>query len=91
VLGGGGPGMDRAGIEGIDELHALTRVSGLGTHFTKWPMTRQFTSWLGLCPNRKKTGAKVKSSQTRRGKNRAYWCSFAPAVIVDLATSMPRR
>jgi transposase len=64
-------GVDLTAIEGIDELHALTLVSELGTDMTKWPTVKQFTSWLGLCPNWKKTGGKVKSSQTRRGKNRA--------------------
>jgi transposase len=64
-------GVDLTAIEGIDELHALTLVSELGTDFSKWPTVKQFSSWLGLCPNWKKTGGKVKSSQTRRGKNRA--------------------
>ena len=32
---------------------------------------KQFCSWLGLCPNWKKTGGRVKSSRTRRGVNRA--------------------
>jgi len=64
-------GVDLTAIEGIDELHALTLLSELGTDFTKWPTVKHFTSWLGLCPNWKKTGGKVKSSQTRRGKNRA--------------------
>jgi transposase len=64
-------GVDLTAIEGIDELHALTLVSELGTDFTKWPTVRQFTSWLGLCPNWKKTGGKVKSSHTRKGKGRA--------------------
>jgi len=64
-------GVDLTAIEGIDELHALTLVSELGTDFSKWPTVKQFTSWLGLCPNWKKTGGKVKSSQTRKGKNRA--------------------
>ncbi len=32
---------------------------------------KHFTSWLGLCPNFKKTGGKVQSSKTRRGKGRA--------------------
>jgi Transposase IS116/IS110/IS902 family len=38
-----------------------------------WPAgsTKHFTSWLGLCPNFKKTGGKVQSSRTRRGKGRA--------------------
>jgi hypothetical protein len=64
-------GVDLTAIEGIDEVHALTLVSELGTDFTKWPTVKHFTCWLGLCPNWQKTGGKVKSSQTRRGKNRA--------------------
>ena len=36
-----------------------------------WPTVKHFTSWLGLCPNWKKTGGKVQSSKTRKGKNRA--------------------
>jgi transposase len=64
-------GLDLTAIEGIDELHALTLVSELGTDFSKWPTVKHFTSWLGLCPNWKKTGGKVKSSRTRTGKNRA--------------------
>src|SRR5262249_15016000 len=53
------------------EVHALTLVSELGMDYTKWPTLKQFTSWLGLCPNWKKTGGKVQSSQTRQGKGRA--------------------
>jgi transposase len=64
-------GVDLTAIEGIDEVHALTLVSELGTDFTKWPTVKHFTCWLGLCPNWQKTGGKVKSSQTRRGRNRA--------------------
>jgi transposase len=64
-------GVDLTAIEGIDEIHALTLVSELGSDFTKWPTVKHFSSWLGLCPNWKKTGGKVQSSRTRRGKNRA--------------------
>src|SRR5262245_39861640 len=64
-------GVDLTAIEGIDALHALTLVSELGSDFTKWPTVKQFTCWLGLCPNWQKTGGKVKSSRVRRGKNRA--------------------
>jgi transposase len=64
-------GVDLTAIEGIDAIHALTLVSELGTDFTKWPTVKHFTSWLGLCPNWKKTGGKVQSSRTRLGKNRA--------------------
>jgi transposase len=64
-------GVDLTAIEGIDELHALTLVSELGTDLSKWPTVKHFSSWLGLCPNWKQTGGKVKSSRTRKGKNRA--------------------
>ena len=64
-------GVDLTAIEGIDEVHALTLVSELGCDFTKWPTVKQFASWLGLCPCWKKTGGKVQSSRTRRGKGRA--------------------
>ncbi|OWK38418.1 Mobile element protein [Fimbriiglobus ruber] len=64
-------GVDLTAIDGIDAIHALTLVSELGSDFTKWPTIQHFTSWLGLCPNGKKTGGKVPSSHTRKGKNRA--------------------
>ena len=64
-------GVDLTAIEGIDEIHAITLISELGTDMTKWPTVKHFASWLGLCPQFKKTGGKVKSSRTRLGKNRA--------------------
>ena len=64
-------GVDLTAVEGIDAVHALTLVSELGCDFAKWPTVKHFTSWLGLCPNWKKTGGKVQASRTRRGKNRA--------------------
>ena len=64
-------GVDLTAIEGIDEVNALTLVSELGGDFAKWPTVSHFASWLGLCPQFKQTGGKVKSSRTRRGKNRA--------------------
>src|SRR3954454_19463468 len=38
---------------------------------TKFATVKQFCSWLGLCPQFKKTGGKVKSSRTRPGLSRA--------------------
>jgi transposase len=64
-------GVDLTAIEGISELNALVILSEIGTDLSKWPTEKHFSSWLGLCPNWKKTGGKVRSSQTRRGKNRA--------------------
>lgn len=64
-------GVDLTAVEGIDAVHALTPVSELGCDFTRWPTVKHFTSWLGLCPNWRKTGGKVQASRTRLGKNRA--------------------
>ena len=64
-------GVDLTATEGIDEVTALTLVGELGSDFSKWPTVKHFTSWLGLCPTFKKTGGKVQSSRTRKGKNRA--------------------
>jgi transposase len=64
-------GVDLTAIEGISALNALVILSEIGTDLSKWSTAKHFCSWLGLCPNWKKTGGKVRSSQTRRGKNRA--------------------
>jgi transposase len=61
-------GVDRTAIEGIDAIHALTLVSELGSDFSKWPSVKHVTSWLGLCPNGKKTGGRVQSSRTGWGR-----------------------
>jgi transposase len=64
-------GVDLTAIEGISDVTALTILSEIGTDMSRWATVKQFTSWLGLCPQHKKTGGKVKSSRTRPGSNRA--------------------
>jgi transposase len=64
-------GLDLTEIEGISELTALTVISEIGPGVSRFPTVQKFCSWLGLCPNWKKTGGRVKSSRTRRGVNRA--------------------
>jgi transposase len=64
-------GVDLTAIEGIADLTALTLISEIGTDMSHWASVKHFTSWLGLCPQHKKTGGKVKSSRTRPGSNRA--------------------
>ena len=64
-------GLDLTSIEGIDETTALVLLSEIGADMSKWPTVKHFCSWLGLCPNFRKTGGKVKSSRTRPGSNRA--------------------
>src|SRR6267142_670494 len=64
-------GLDLTEIEGISELTALTLISELGPGVSRFASVKKFCSWLGLCPNWKKTGGRVRSSRTRRGVNRA--------------------
>jgi transposase len=64
-------GLDLTEIEGISALTALTVISAIGPGVSPFATLKKFCSWLGLCPNGKKTGGRVKSSRTRRGVNRA--------------------
>jgi transposase len=64
-------GLDLTEIEGISDLTALTLISEIGPGVSQFATVKKFCSWLGLCPNWKKTGGRVKSSRTRRGVNRA--------------------
>jgi transposase len=64
-------GIDLTEIEGIGELTALTIISEIGPSVAKFATVKHFCSWLGLCPQLKKTGGRVRSSRTRPGANRA--------------------
>jgi transposase len=64
-------GLDLTEIEGVSDLTALTLISEIGPEVSRFATVKKFCSWLGLCPNWKKTGGRVKSSRTRRGVNRA--------------------
>ena len=64
-------GVDLTAIEGIEESTALVVLSEIGTDMSRWPSEKHFGSWLGLAPNPRKSGGKVKSSATRPGVNRA--------------------
>jgi hypothetical protein len=64
-------GLDLTEIEGVSDLTALTVISEIGPGVSRFATVKKFCSWLGLCPNWKKTGGRVKSSRTRRGVNHA--------------------
>lgn len=64
-------GVDLTRIEGIDALTAQTVISECGVDMTRFPSEKNMASWLGLCPNNKKTGGRIHSRHTRRIKNRA--------------------
>ena len=52
-------GMDLTVIEGVDEMHALTLVSELGSDFSKLPTVKHFCSWLSTSPEKKFLGRLV--------------------------------
>ena len=64
-------GVDLTRIDGIDVTTALAVVSEIGVDMQRFPSVKHFTSWLGLCPGTRITGAKVMSSKTKRVVNRA--------------------
>ena len=64
-------GVDLTRIEGIDALTAQTVISECGVDMTRFPSDKNLASWLGLCPNNKKTGGRIRSRRTKRIKNRA--------------------
>ena len=64
-------GVDLTAIEGIEESTALVVLRAIGTDMRRWPREKHCGSWLGLAPNPRKSGGKVKSSATRPGVNRA--------------------
>jgi transposase len=64
-------GLDLTEIDGIGELTALTLISEIGPEVSSFATVKHFCSWLGLCPQLKKSGGRVRSSRTRPGVNRA--------------------
>jgi transposase len=59
-------GCDITQLEGFEVLTWLTAVSELGTDLSRFPSGKHFTSFLGLCPNNRITGGKVRSRRSAR-------------------------
>jgi transposase len=64
-------GVDLTVLEGIDESTALVILSEVGADVSRFATVKQFTSWLGLCPQHQGSAGKVKSRRVRRGAHRA--------------------
>jgi transposase len=63
-------GIDLTQIRGLDVLSVLTVISECGVDLSRFPTSKHFKSWLGLCPGTKKSGHRVLSSRSRRTTNR---------------------
>lgn len=64
-------GIDLTGIPGIGSLSALKIISEIGLDMSRWNSSKQFASWLGLCPGNKVSGGKRLSSKSKRTANYA--------------------
>jgi transposase len=63
-------GVDLTRINGISESTAQLIISEIGTDVTKWNSEREFSSWLGLCPEHAISGGKILRRRTRKVVNR---------------------
>lgn len=64
-------GVDLTRIDGINVTTALTVMAEVGTDMSRFPTSKHFCSWLGLCPGTRITGGKMMSGKTKRVVNRA--------------------
>jgi transposase len=64
-------GVDLTVLEGIDEGTALAILAEVGTDMGRFATAKQFTSWLGLCPQHQGSAGKLKSRRVRRGAHHA--------------------
>lgn len=64
-------GVDLTRIDGLDAPTILTIVAEVGLEMSRWPSSKHFSSWLGLCPGSKISGGKNFSSKSKPSANRA--------------------
>lgn len=64
-------GVDLTAIPGINVQTAFKIITETGTDMSKWETSKQFASWLGVCPGNKVSGGKRLSGKTAPSKNQA--------------------
>ena len=64
-------GVDLTQIDGIDSLTALKVLSEIGLDMTRWPTSKHFASWLGVCPGNTMSGGKRSRMRSKPSANRA--------------------
>jgi len=64
-------GVDLTAIPGIESSSALRIISEIGLDLSRWKSSKQFASWLGLCPGNKVSGGKRLSGKSKRTSNYA--------------------
>jgi len=64
-------GVDLTALPGLSTINVHTLFSEVGGDLSKFPSSKHFASWLGLCPDHRISGGKVLSAHTRKVKSRA--------------------
>ena len=82
-------GLDLTEIEGVSDLTALTVISEIGPGVSRFATVKKFCSWLGLCPNRRKTGGRecpedtvMVMEPTSRPQARPHWSGSSHGVLI---------
>src|SRR5208282_2082091 len=82
-------GVDLTAIDGISVGVALIIASEIGHDVSAFRNEKAFSNWLGLAPNHKITGGKIKSRKTRPGANRiATGLRMAAASLLRTPTAL---
>jgi len=63
-------GVDLTDVPGISAITAHTILIEIGPDLSRFRTASAFTSWLGLCPDKKVSGGKVLCTGSRKVKNR---------------------
>jgi len=77
-------GVDLTEIPGIEASSALKIISEIGLDLSRWKDSKQFASWLGLCPGNKVSGGKILSGKSKRTAN------YAAATLRMAASTLHR-
>ena len=64
-------GVDLTTIPGLEAYSVLKIISEIGLDLNRWKSSKQFASWLGLCPGNKVSGGKRLSGRSKRTGNYA--------------------
>jgi transposase len=66
-------GVDLTALPGLSTINVHTLFSEVGGDLSKFPSSKHFASWLGLCPDQRISGGKVLSAHTRSVKSRSAY------------------
>jgi hypothetical protein len=64
-------GVDLTQVPGFQAATGLIVLTEIGADLHQWKTAKHVSSWLGLAPNKKASGGKLKSSETKPGQSRA--------------------